>query len=487
MYTFLQQANKQSGAAALISTVFFLIISLVIISGFVFLGVSQARIARDLVSSKQALAAAESGLEEAALQLANDETPSVFEIEYTNGSIIPVTFSFVGDPQGTEYRAVATQHSVVRRMSFVDTSISINIDQAAFAGEYGILLENRSRISNGGVYANGPIESTSNNTEVSDIFFQSDDARIISRESINNIFTINPSGNQCNLNPVVIAPTIVDGEIHDYPVACSSNSGANLECGAANCPDESFSLGEYGANLKEDPNVQEFENIRNVLSNTACSDSSDITNQDHREMGGCVATPSGGEFNVKNQGRLFLTGNLYVDGDIALEDSCEVIAVGDHRILIASGKINIKNTCHATGFGGDNEPSLQDASEEYVGPQFGDEPEDRKDEYDEDYGEITSGQRFGKLVIVAFGEDDDEEDPNPNEVAFRIQGGANSPDVSVVYAPNGTVLLQNNSVARGAFGKRVWLRDNAELFYNDYLGAFIEESTGILIDWGEVE
>src|SRR3989338_10355702 len=70
--------KRNSGAAMLVSVVFFLFISLAIISGLVWPTVRQFKIANDLLRSHQSLFLSESGVEDAYFRLKNAMTVDLY-------------------------------------------------------------------------------------------------------------------------------------------------------------------------------------------------------------------------------------------------------------------------------------------------------------------------------------------------------------------------------------------------------------------------
>ena len=154
-----RKINNQSGAAMLISVIFFLFISLAIISGLVGPTVREFKIANDLIKSRQSLFLSESGIEDAyyrlktAMNINNDDaTPEIISLNGNTATTSIVdsgynkkTISSLGD--------VSSRHRKNKLM--LDAGSGISYSYGVQAGNGGFELGNAT--VNGNVYSNGII------------------------------------------------------------------------------------------------------------------------------------------------------------------------------------------------------------------------------------------------------------------------------------------------------------------------------------------
>lgn len=154
-----RKINSQSGAAMLISVIFFLFISLAIISGLVGPSIREFRNANVNLNSKKSYFLAESGSEDVLYRLINKMALSSSEtiILDSNSVITTVTDNGLGQ------KSVSSVGDVLGYQR--KTSLSLNVgDGLSFsygiqAGEWGFRMGNSSFVD-GSIYSNGPIIGT---------------------------------------------------------------------------------------------------------------------------------------------------------------------------------------------------------------------------------------------------------------------------------------------------------------------------------------
>src|SRR3989344_2873849 len=148
--------NKQSGQAMIISVVFFLFISLSVISGLVLSPLREFRNSNDLVRSRQSFFLSESGVEDAYYRLkssmpigssttltlaGNTATTEITDSGYNEKTIVAL-----GDVDSRE-----RTNEVV-----LNTGTGVSFSYGVQAGVGGLTMGNNSVI-NGSVYSNGNI------------------------------------------------------------------------------------------------------------------------------------------------------------------------------------------------------------------------------------------------------------------------------------------------------------------------------------------
>jgi len=155
-----RKINKQSGAAMLISVVFFLFISLAIISGLVSPSVREFKISSDSIKSKQSFYLSESGVEDAYYRLkgatyniGNSETLSL------NGNTAVTTITDSGYNQKTISSTGDVSSRERINTMVVSAGAGVGLNYGIQAGSGGFTLSGGSKIT-GSVYSNGSINAT---------------------------------------------------------------------------------------------------------------------------------------------------------------------------------------------------------------------------------------------------------------------------------------------------------------------------------------
>lgn len=147
--------NTQSGAAMLISVVFFLFISLAIIAGLVSPSVREFRNANEYLQSKQSALLSESGAEDVYFRLKNALTVDAEETLSLNGNTATTT---VVD-SGYNEKTISAQGDVNLRerthQLVLDTGEGVSFSYGIQTGLGGFVMGNAT--VNGNVYSNGTI------------------------------------------------------------------------------------------------------------------------------------------------------------------------------------------------------------------------------------------------------------------------------------------------------------------------------------------
>ncbi|PIR68947.1 hypothetical protein COU48_01265, partial [Candidatus Nomurabacteria bacterium CG10_big_fil_rev_8_21_14_0_10_03_31_7] len=152
--------NKQSGAAMLISVIFFLFISLAIISGLVSPSIREFKNANINLNSKKSFFLAESGSEDAFYRLITNKTIGTSETITLDSNFTTTTITTLenGDKQIMSLGDVSTYQRQLGITLSASTGVSFNY--GVQVGQGGLSLTGGSSI-NGNVYANGPITGDS--------------------------------------------------------------------------------------------------------------------------------------------------------------------------------------------------------------------------------------------------------------------------------------------------------------------------------------
>jgi len=151
-----RKINNQSGAAMLISVVFFIFISLAIISGLVSPSVREFKISTDTLRSKQSFFLSELGVEDAFYRLKEALPIGTSEIITLNGN----TATTIITDTGAGEKTIASTGDVSLRQRKSELKLSAgtgaSFNYGVQSGQGGFILDNNSQI-NGSVYSNGNI------------------------------------------------------------------------------------------------------------------------------------------------------------------------------------------------------------------------------------------------------------------------------------------------------------------------------------------
>jgi hypothetical protein len=151
-----KKINNQSGAAMLISVVFFLFISLAISFGLVSPSVRQFKIATDLMRSDQSYFLAESGVEDAYYRLKNGMTVGASETIALDGNSVETTISDSGYNEKTISSLGDVSDRERKNELVLSTGVGVAFSYGVQAGTGGFTMANNS-VVNGSVYSNGNI------------------------------------------------------------------------------------------------------------------------------------------------------------------------------------------------------------------------------------------------------------------------------------------------------------------------------------------
>ena len=156
-----RKINNQSGAAMLISVIFFLSISLAIISGLVTPAVNEFKISSVDLNSKKSYFLAESGMEDAYYRILKNKTIGSSETLTLNANTVTTTITSISSSQ-KQIDALGDVSSYQRKSSLtLSTGVGTSFNYGVQVGQGGVVLSGGSTID-GNVYANGPISGDGN-------------------------------------------------------------------------------------------------------------------------------------------------------------------------------------------------------------------------------------------------------------------------------------------------------------------------------------
>lgn len=169
--SYFTQSPAQAGQAALISVIFFMLITLAIGGGITSLGLSHLRAANELMYGKKSYATAESGLEDVIMRLSNPltYTKSLSSTETVLLTGQGHTSVVINQSNGTY--SLQTVSDVSKRIRNIKTRFvlenrdGIGFPAALSAGYFGVIIDNSVQIKNadsskkGNVFSNGTVDS----------------------------------------------------------------------------------------------------------------------------------------------------------------------------------------------------------------------------------------------------------------------------------------------------------------------------------------
>ncbi|OGI97986.1 hypothetical protein A3H53_04620 [Candidatus Nomurabacteria bacterium RIFCSPLOWO2_02_FULL_40_10] len=323
-----KKINKQSGAAMLISIVFFLFISLAIISGLVGPTVREFKNASVNLSSKKSYFLSESGVEDAFYRIKNNMMAiGSSETITLDSNMATTTISSVGS--GKEITSLGDVSNYERKVALtLVAGEGVSFNYGMQIGEGGLDMKNNS-IINGNVYVNGDITGE-NNPKIT--------GTAIATGTIDNM-TIGQSGVGNAYAPTVNNST-VSGNLY-----CQTGSGNNKVCDTSQADPESldFSI--------SDAQIQSWKD--DALLGGTQTGNINLSGGDALTIGPKKIV---GNLNLSNNGTsLTISGILWVTGNISLSNDSQIKLSssygGGSEVIIAEGTISSANGGSFNGSG----------------------------------------------------------------------------------------------------------------------------------------
>src|SRR3989344_9639370 len=167
-------SEYEKGQAALIASIFFMLISLAILGSVGVLGISHLERARELLYARQSLATAESGLDDAIYRIANAKAITDGETIYLNkaSAVVAVPGISGGAYNVTARGNMKNMFRAVTARFTVNATNGIPFTAALGSGFLGITLEGNTTIKNlkadqvGSVFSNGSIDAKNGNADL---------------------------------------------------------------------------------------------------------------------------------------------------------------------------------------------------------------------------------------------------------------------------------------------------------------------------------
>jgi len=314
-----KKIKKNSGAAMLVSVVFFLFIMLSIIIGLVSPTVREFRSANVNLNSKKSYFLAESGSEDAAYRIKNNKPISGSETITLNSNSVTTTISTLvgGDKQIVSLGDIASfQRKVTVLLKAGDGAV---FKYGTQAGQGGFVFKNNSHIS-GSLYSNGNIVGSNGAYITGDAFVAG------STGSISNMRVGYGGTGEAHANTVT--GSTITGSLY-----CQSGSSNNKACNTSQADPVSEDLpisDEQITNWKADA----------VLGGTTSGDvtiSTPTTLGSRKIQGNLTITNT---LNLTNT--VYVTGNVNISGTVKLDPaygSNSGMIIADGYIIVGNGVV----------------------------------------------------------------------------------------------------------------------------------------------------
>ncbi len=386
--------NQEKGAALLLGLIIILTSSLFIGAGLSFLTLNSIANAQSKVKSIKSYYISEAGIEDALLRLKNGmQIPSSIILTSDDSSAtIEISDSIGGS------RTITSQGNSDNRIRKLAVTYSITSDKVDFfygaqVGEGGVLMGNNSKIE-GNVFSNGSI---SGNGEITDTVTVASNGNTIEDISVGG----NAYAYSCN-------NADIEGTLY-------SVSGGTIQ----NCDYDNIEILDNEIEPEEMPISEEQINEWKDEATAGGTISGDYTISGSESLGPIKIT---GNLNISISALLNITGLVYVQGDIILDNKAKLQLDSSFDLLsgiiISDGKIKIKNNASTQG----------------------------------------SGKQGSFLMLLSTNNSIDLNNP-----AIDLYNNAEG---AIFYASHGVIYLHNNMNIREATGYKLAMDNNAIISYD---------------------
>ena len=161
------KSKKCGGQAILTAVVFFMFISMIVVSGAYTVSYKESKLSRDFGTSKKSFFMAESGLEDLSYRIIKGKNYNTTEVLSLDGYFATTT---VADASGAkEITATGTASKMIRRSKIkLKTGEGSSFFYGMQTGEGGIVMSNSAEVI-GNVFSNGPIVGSNSNIVRGDV------------------------------------------------------------------------------------------------------------------------------------------------------------------------------------------------------------------------------------------------------------------------------------------------------------------------------
>ena len=308
--------NSQKGAAMLISVIFFLFISLAIISGLVSPSIREFRNADMNLNSKRSYFLSESGVEDATYRIIKNKTIGTSETITLNSNTATTTITTPA-PGQKQIIALGDVTSFQRKIStLLVTGTGIVFKYGTQGGQGGFVFHNNSYL-NGSLYSNGNIVGSNGAYITGDAWVAG------STGSISNMRV--GSGGTGDAHAHSVTGSTVTGTIY-----CQTGSGNNKSCDTSQADPAAEDL------PISDDNISQWKTdaTNGGITNGNVTISSPTSLGTQKIVGNLTINST---LTLTNT--VFVTGNIIITGTVKLNSAYGATS----GLMIADGYINIGN------------------------------------------------------------------------------------------------------------------------------------------------
>lgn len=427
-----KKINNQSGAAMLISVIFFLFISLAIIAGLVGPTVREFRNANMNLNSKRSYFLAESGGEDAMYRILKNMTIGNSETITVDSNDATTTIATLVD-NVKQIASLGDVMNLERKTSLtLKTGTGVVFKYGTQGGQGGFIFHNNSFL-NGNLYSNGNIVGSNGAYITGDAYVAG------STGSISNMCIGGVQGSTCSGYPTgdahahSVTSSSVTGTIY-----CTNGSGNNKACNTSQADPPTEDLPVTFADIDQ---------WESDATNGAIPINGNLTISAPTPLGPVKII---GNLTINDTltigGTIYVTGNIIINGTVKLDSSYGATS----GIIIADGYITI-----------DNGVIFQD-----------------------------SGILGSYILLLSNSTCTTSSSGSPCNGNPAITVNNNS-SVSIVNAQKGTVYFSNNSSVKEAVGDTIELKNNVGINYGSGLinVDFTSGPSGswVIDSWSEIE
>lgn len=317
--------NRNKGQAMLISVVFFLFISLAIISGLVSPSVREFKSATDLLRSRQSIFLSESAVEDSYFRLKNAKTIGSTNTVTLGGNSATATITDSGYNEKT-ISSLGDVSSRQRKSELVlSTGTGVSFNYGIQAGVGGFVIGNAT--VNGNVYSNGTISGANGATVTG------------------SAFSAGPSG---SINRVVVGQAGV-GEARANSVTNSTVAG-NLYCQTGSGNNKSCNTSQPNPDPVGMPITQAMLDKWKSDAELGGTISGDLTITSPTTLGPKKITG-----NLAINSDVTITGTLYVVGNITTGNNVSITLSSTYGptggVIVTDGRVTLSNNAQFYGSG----------------------------------------------------------------------------------------------------------------------------------------
>ena len=204
-------SGSNSGQAILTAVVFFMFISMIVVSGAYTVSYKESKLSRDFGTSKKSFFMAESGLEDLSYRLIKGKNYNTTEVLSLDGSSATTTVADISGEK--ELTATGTASKMIRKSKIkLKNNNGVSFHYGVQVGEGGIVMENSSQVV-GNVFSNGPIVGLNSNIVKGDAISAGPAGSVNGTHATGTVYAHSISNSDIDKDAyyITISNTIVDG------------------------------------------------------------------------------------------------------------------------------------------------------------------------------------------------------------------------------------------------------------------------------------